>query len=125
LRYGYHADRRELEEAKVWLELMLKNVESWPEAFQPIVYSSAAYHYAIEEPNVELAEKYFALSNSSPVIPPEAKALNEAALALVRGDSKVAREAADRGRQIAARKNGTASEALLEHFDLIEARAAR
>ncbi|MDX2268975.1 MAG: hypothetical protein NW208_12770 [Bryobacter sp.] len=125
LRYSFHLDRREIAEARVWLEKMLAKVEEWPGSFQPIVYSSAAYFYAMEEPDAEKAESYHAKSCKSAIIPAEGKVLNEAALAVLRGERETVKAALEKGRRLAASQTGSVGEAMRETLELIEARASR
>ncbi len=125
LRHAWHLDRRELAEAKQWLETTLAKVDCWPAAAQPIVYMTAAYFYAIEEADEARAREYSAKSQGAGFLPPEGKLMVDAAVAALDGRSDAVREAARRGKELAAKHPGSAGDAIRESFEVIEARAAR
>jgi hypothetical protein len=125
MRHSWHLDRREIGEAREWLEKALARAESWPEAGRPMIYSSAAYFYAIEAPDVAKAREYSSRTQKAGFLPTEGKILVEAAMAALAGESTKAQEAARRGKEMAVKHPGSAGEAMRETFEFIEARAGQ
>ncbi len=123
LRHSWHLDRGEKAEAGEWLERALEVVECWPAAARPLIYSSATYFYAMESGDPIKAQRYLELARKSGFLPPEGKALAEAAAAVANGRSDEAKAAAQRGKALARHHAGGAGEAMREYFALIEARA--
>lgn len=122
MRFSWHLDRKEMSEAKSWLERALSHVNDWPAAARPILHSSAADFYARIEPDPSRA-KYHLIEASKPgFIPAESLALSEASVFMAEGNFSAAREKILTGRKLLNTLSGTSRESLAEILDEIEAK---
>jgi hypothetical protein len=65
LRYAYHADCHEWQEAGIWLERSLKRIDSLAKSFRGAIYSQAASFYARHLHDAAAARGYLELAEKS------------------------------------------------------------
>ncbi len=122
IRYSWHLDRKELPEAKLWLERALSHVNEWPAAARPILHSSAADFYARIEPDLSRAKQHLIEASKPGFVPKETLALSEASVLMAEGNHSAAREKLLMGRKLLDNLSGTSRESFAEILDEIEAK---
>jgi hypothetical protein len=85
LRHLWHQDRHEWEDAKLWLERGLANVDALPKAGRPGLYLSAAYFYARHGNDSALARQYLDLGQQPGLHNPKETHLVKAAVLVSEG----------------------------------------
>lgn len=123
MRYSWHLDRKELPEAKHWLEQALGHVNAWPPAARPILHSSAADFYSRLEPNVPRARHHLSEAQKPGFMPAEALALSEASVLLAEGNKPAAREKILTSRKLLDTTTGTSRDSIRELIEELETQA--
>ena len=94
LAYQWALDSGIVEEAQRCLDYAATNLESYPEAFRPLVAIEVAYMEGVHRHNAEEAHKWLGQAGKSAFIEPPTRLRAEAALALAQDDIKAAKEKA-------------------------------
>lgn len=123
MRFSWHLDRKEIPEAKLWLERALTHVEDWPAAAQPILHSSAADFYARLEPDIPRARQHLAQAQKPGFMQPEAIALAEASVLIAEGNAAAAREKLTQARKLITTTSGSSRDSIAELINELAAKA--
>lgn len=94
LAYQWALDSGNVEEAQRCLDYAATNLESYPEAFRPLVAIEVAYMEGTYKHNAEEAQKWLTLAGKSAFVELPTRLRAEAALALAQDDFKIAQEKA-------------------------------
>lgn len=122
LRYSWHLDRKEVADAKSWLERALGNLAALAPPARPSIHASAADFYSRIEPDIERARRHLQEALKPGMVSKEALALAEASVLLLEGEREEAMEAVAEGRAVLDALTGSSRESMVEILDAIEAR---
>jgi len=119
LAHLWHLDRDEIAPATGWLEETLSRIDHWPPAARPLIYSTAAYFFAVYTDDTTRAQACLAKCETSGFLPPEGLLMSQAAVAQATGNHTKARELIRAGKALVATREGEAALLLNEYFDRI------
>jgi hypothetical protein len=105
LSYQWALDSGNLEEAQRYLNYAAEHLESYPQAFRPLVSIEVAYMEGAHKHNVEEAQKWLTMAGKSAFVEPPTRLRAEAALALALDDAMTAKEKATEALSILEKKS--------------------
>jgi hypothetical protein len=104
LSYQWALDSGNVEEAQCYLDYAATYLESYPEAFRPLVAIEVAYMEGVHKHNAEETEKWLTLAGKSAFVEPPTRLRAEAALALALDDATTAKEKATEALSVLEKK---------------------
>jgi hypothetical protein len=97
MRYSFHWDRNEKQQAAEWMAKALESAPHWPAAARHTLYAGAAYHFAMENHDATQAREFLNQAGTDGFLQPEQLLLAEGAVRLAEGDREGALAAAAKG----------------------------
>jgi hypothetical protein len=116
LRYLWHADRREWELARVWLERGLEHMDALPKVMQGAYCACAAHYYARHGKDAAMARQYLDLARKPGFHNPEHLHGVAAAVLICEERKEEALKELDLAEQVAKSKQGSLGEASREEL---------
>ena len=105
LAYQWALDSGKVEEAQRYLDYAAVHLESYPEAFRPLVAIEVAYMEGVHKHNAEEGQKWLTLAGKSTFVEPPTHLRAEAALALALDDAMTAKEKATEALSVLEKKS--------------------
>lgn len=105
LSYQWALDSGNMEDAQRYLNYAAEHLESYPEAFRPLVAIEVAYMEGVYKHNAEEAQKWLTLAGKSAFVEPLTRLRAEAALALALDEATTAKEKATEALSVLEKKS--------------------